>query len=177
MTPTPILQNGGFEDGLAGWQSGGVLGVSVQSSIVHSGANAALLGNPSYACQNGVPIGEAYVAQTITVPPTGGSLSFWYRVFTQDVVQGPSSGDLYDSFDVYVNVLDDPGHLVYRDGNTNPSLAGCDHPTIDLGWKSGSVNLDAYAGQSITLYFADENRRDHSLNTWTYLDDVAVSSP
>lgn len=151
--------------------------MSVQSSVVHDGANAALLGNPAYACQGGVPIGEAYVAQTIAVPSGGGTLSFWYRVFTQDVIHGPSSGDLYDSFDVYVNVLDDPGHLVYRDGNTDPNRAGCENPTIDLGWKNASVNLGAYAGQSVTLYFADENRRDDSLNTWTYLDDVSMVSP
>ncbi|HLZ10485.1 MAG TPA: hypothetical protein VKT80_18005, partial [Chloroflexota bacterium] len=123
-----MITNGGFESGLAGWSSGGALGVSISTSDVHSGAKSAQLGSPDYPCAGGVPIGNGYVAQTVLVPTTGHTLNFWYRMFTQDV-------EPYDTFDVYVNRLDDPNSLVFRDGNTGGARPCNDpNPTIDLGW-------------------------------------------
>lgn len=180
-TPTPtstsLILNGGFESGLVDWQYAGALGVQTESAVVHGGSLAARLGDPSFPCLNGVPIGEAYVAQSITVSASAHTLSFWYRLETQDSEFGPTSGTLYDTFDVYLNVLDDPSHLAYRDANTNPNLAGCQNPLVDLGWKEGVVDLSGYVGQTVTVYFSAENRVDNSLDTWVYLDDVSLLSP
>jgi hypothetical protein len=174
----PIVQNGGFEGDFSGWQTGGSLGVSISTSDVHSGQKSALLGNPAYDCNGGVPIAEAYVAQTVTLPATSNpTLSFWYRLFTQDLEKGPTTGLLYDSFDVYVNNLDDPSHLLFRAANTDQSKSGCDKPTIDFGWKQGTASLASYARQRVTLYFVVETRVDNYLNTWAYLDDVAITNP
>jgi hypothetical protein len=156
------------------------LTVSISTTDVHSGAQSAQLGSPNFSCAggaNGVPDGDGYVSQSVHVPTTGHTLTFWYRMYTQDVESG-SSGALFDSFDVYVNNLDNPSSLVFRDGNTG-GAPGCNSPdpTIDLGWRLGSVDLSAYEGQQVTLYFSVENRIDHLLDSWVFLDDVAFTTP
>jgi hypothetical protein len=87
----PVVVNGGFEDGLSGWQVGGVLPVGPNSDPlgVHSGSGSALLGGPSFGapafCAGGVPVGNASISQTIAIPDVPNpTLTFWYRIFTQD---------------------------------------------------------------------------------------------
>ncbi len=161
--------NGGFKTGdFTCWTHGGDLDQSVQSEIVYEGNYAALLGNPGYKCRNGVPIGEAAMTQTFSVPSCPDPvLSFKYRIFSNDVL----SDIKYDSFDVYVNDT-----LVLRDGNTDTDWeqADCDREPWDSGWKGFSYGLSAYKGQNIQVSFHDVNRVDRYYNTWTYVDQVEV---
>ena len=129
-----------------------------------------------------VPVGSAAVSQTVTVPLISEwplmRLSFWYRVFTYDVVYHPGRQKHYDSFEVYV--LSSTGVTITRllqDGNTDLSLVGPDKPVIDLGWKLVSFDLSPYAGQTIRLWFGNFNRQDGYYNTYTYLDSVRITTP
>lgn len=161
MAPDP---NWGFETGdFTSWQHGGQLARSVQAAP-HSGSYAALLGSPSYPC-NGVPVGSAWLRRSVMVPSSGSpTLSFWYRIYTQD--KNTNLSDQYDLFAVYIN-----GNRVWADANKNDY--GCGAPK-DLNWQPASISLDAYKGQTIEITFYNYNRPDNWYNTYTYLDDVAV---
>jgi hypothetical protein len=165
MAPDP---NWGFELGnFTHWQHGGQLARSVSTAVPYSGSYSALLGSPSYACNNGVPVGSAWLRRTVMVP-SGGSptLSFWYRIYTQD--KNSDLGDVYDLFAVYINDSD----LVVKDANaTEPE--GCSTTHI-LDWEQMVFPLDAYKGQTIEITFYNYNRPDKWFNTYTYIDDVSV---
>ena len=184
------VTNGEFETGsFSGWSSGGAMPTSLAPPPAPpptgAGAYSALLGSPAYG--HGypnpvVPVGSAAVSQTVTVPLISEwplmRLSFWYRVFTYDVVYHPGRQKHYDSFEVYV--LSSTGVTITRllqDGNTDLSLVGPDKPVIDLGWKLVSFDLSPYAGQTIRLWFGNFNRQDGYYNTYTYLDSVRITTP
>jgi hypothetical protein len=178
----PVVVNGGFEDGLSGWQTGGVLPVGPNSDPlgVHSGSGSALLGDPSFGgsafCAGGVPVGNAYISQTIAVPSVSNpTLTFWYRIFTQDWMGPDPNHPKYDWFGVYVGAMDD-SHPHFYDGNPNVTIPACNTP-LDLGFRQGSIDLTAYRGQQITIYFANWNEGSGYFNTYTYVDDVAVATP
>jgi len=158
--------NGGFETGdFACWTHGGELDQSVQCD---GGNCVALLGSPDYLCRRGVPIGEAWMSQTFSVPSCPNpTLSFEYRILSNDKL----TQDQWDSFDVYI---DDA--LILRDGNTEWDQASCDRKAWDSGWiVDFSYGLSAYSGQNIELSFHNVSRADHYYNTWTYVDQVDVT--
>jgi hypothetical protein len=179
-TPTPtVIQNGGFDQGLAPWTTGGPLGASwVSNGGYPSGGGAALLGSPNFdtQCLN-VPIGPGYIAQTITVPnlpnPT---LTFEYRILTQDWTGSDlTTPPIYDWLGVYANQLDDAHHLFYAGNTIQGNGTGCAAP-YDMGWqRSPPISLSQYQGQQITLYIAVFNWSDPFYNTYAYVDDVAVT--
>jgi hypothetical protein len=154
--------------------------VSLSNSVVEAGSASALLGNPSYNtnCSNGgIPTDIAYVAQTITLPSSPHqTLTLSYRIFTQDWTGPDIKSPAYDSFGVYVNGLG-PTNAVFYDGNPTATAATkCDGPILDLGWRTATVDLSQFAGQTITLYFVDENGGSTFWNTYTYLDGVAIAT-
>jgi hypothetical protein len=176
------IANGGFEAGLASWQTGGPLGASLVqgASLAHSGNNAVSIGSASFSasCNGSVPVGNGYISQQVAISnlpnPT---LTFWYRIFTQDWTGPDPNNPTYDWFGVYVNSID-AAHSVFLDGNPSEAQApGCSNPILDLGWRQGTVNLQSYAGQSVTLYFVIWNEPDPVFNTYAYLDDVALTYP
>jgi len=193
--------NGDFSAGsFAGWVQGGGLGRGVIQGDGHALASAttwiAQLGDPSYGSgsQGNVPPNtSAYIYQEIDLPAfvdlPAPTLSFWYRVFTYDVVYGCPPGQtdpndpskckvdpdfLYDSFDVTIEGDGITTVRVLRDGNLDRGTVGT---LVDMGWRHGVVDLSAYAGRGIRVRFANWNRPDAYYNTWTYLDDVVVTSP
>jgi hypothetical protein len=178
----PVVVNGGFENGFTGWQIGEMLtppanlSPGLSTAYAEQGSYSVLLGDTNYQadCNGNEPIGAVYVSQQIIVPQAASvTLGFSYRIFTQDDI---ASGD---SFDVYVNqIVDDPAHHLYTDGNTNPAITGCQNPPTDIfhGWKMGAVDLTQFAGQSITLYFAEQNRLDGYDVTYVYLDNISVGT-
>jgi hypothetical protein len=164
IAPDP---NWGFELGnFTNWQHGGQLARSVSKAKPHSGSYSALLGSSGYSC-SGVPIGNAWLRRSLIVPSSGSpTLSFWYRIYTQD--KNSALSDQYDLFAVYVN-----GSVeVVRDANTTDSY-GCG-TLNDLGWKQVNFSLDAYKGQTIQITFYVYNRPDKWYNTYVYVDDVSV---
>lgn len=163
----PDIINGGFENGWTGWTHGGELPQTVTSSNPHSGNFSALLGNPGYKCENGVPVGSAWIQQTFLVPHTAAPrLSFWYNIWTQD--KNPYLSNDFDSLDVKINDA-----LVFRDAKITGTY-GCNLPLAqqDLGWRVWEIGLDNYRGQRITIRFQNRSYPDRWFNTWTYVDDV-----
>jgi hypothetical protein len=172
-----LFLNGGFESGdFASWQRGGELAQFVEPDQPHTDAYSALLGDPSYPNKN-VPEGSAWVYQNVEVPNTGApTLNFWYRIFTYDVMWSEFHQCYYDYFDVYIqDVSGQTLSRILRDGYT-----GVWEPDTlqDLGWRYFEYDLSAYAGQTIRIQFASFNTpgetEDPGLNTYTYLDDVAI---
>jgi len=169
LTPRPgTLCNNGFENIWACWSHGGELSQTITSINPHSGAFSALLGDPKYRCERGVPVGSAWMEQTVLVPSTASpELVFWYNIFTQD--RNRYLVNTYDSFDVKIN-----GLRVFRDMNMTGTY-GCNSPTIDLYWRQRIIALSSYAGASITIRFENRNNSNGWYNTWTYVDDVQVA--
>jgi hypothetical protein len=164
MVPDP---NWDFETGdFASWDHGGQLPQSVSTAMPYCGNYSALLGKPGYPCNNGVPIGSAWMSRSVEVPSSGSPfLSFWYRIYTQD--RNPSEPWKYDYFAVSIN-----GNEVFKDSNTDLPT---DCTTYDLGWREGIVYLGTYtAGQIIEITFYNYNRYDNNYNTYTYVDCVSV---
>jgi uncharacterized repeat protein (TIGR01451 family) len=173
--PPVIIVNGGFEDRWTGWTHGGKLAQTVTSTNPASGGFSALLGDPTYECEGGVPVGSAWVEQTVVIPSsvTSPTLYFKYNIFTQD--KNPYLQDKYDRFDVRVG-----NTLVFSDarrsGDYGCTLASKD---VDLHWKDGKVDLSAYSGQQITIRFENRSTSDYEpdfgwYNTWTFVDNVRV---
>ncbi len=187
------FNNGSFEVGWGTWQHSGELEQSLSQSQTHAGQWAALLGNPGYNNQGGVPAGSGRTWQTFSVPNSSNPrVTIWYRIYTHDVVWGVSTPKYYDSFEIYINTVDwseannpapndlwrqtrcrdhlgtpdtnSPG-LVFCDGN--PSDASKLNQPKDLGWRSVTLDLSQFKGQNITLYLATFNRVDGWYNTWT----------
>jgi len=163
----PDIINGGFENGWTGWTHEGELPRTITSANPHSGNFSALLGNPGYKCEKGVPVGSAWIQQDFPVPHTAAPrLSFWYNIWTQD--KNPYLTDKFDTFDVRIN-----GILVFRDAKIT-GTHGCDLQPVEenLGWRVGEIDLDNYRGQRITIRFQNRSYPDGWFNTWTYVDDV-----
>jgi len=140
------LCNGDFESKFRCWQHGGELDQSVQCD----GQNCTVvLGSPDYVCSGGVPVGKAWIKQTVEVPDESGpTLSLRYRVFSYDL-------DLpeYDYFQVVVN--GEP--LSERYGNSEWIEPSCDREPWDSGWQTLTLDLSAYRGQEIELSFRNVN--------------------
>jgi hypothetical protein len=163
----PDIINGGFENGWTGWTHGGELPQTVTSTNPHSGNFSALLGNPGYKCEKGVPVGSAWIQQAFLVPHTAAPrLSFWYNIWTQD--KNPYRTYDFDIFDVKINDT-----VVLTDARITGTY-GCDLPVVqqDLGWRVKEVSLDQYRGRRITIRFRNLSFPDGWFNTWTYVDDV-----
>lgn len=164
--PTPdtvTLCNGDFRRNFECWQHGGELDQSVECD---GDQCYAVLGNPSYACLGGVPVGEAWIKQSFKVPlgisPT---LSLRYRIFSYDL-------DLpdYDYFQVVIN--GEP--LPQRYGNYEWNEPSCDREPWDSGWQDFRFDLSAYQGQELALSLHNTNGTHRYYNTWTHIDDIRV---
>jgi len=163
----PCIINGGFEDGWTGWVHGGELAQTITTMNPRPGGNSsALLGDPAYVCQEGVPVGSAWMEQDLYVPKTGQPrLSFWYNIFTQD--KNTYLSDYFDSFDVRID-----GDLRFRDAKVSGAYGCAPQIEKDLGWRTWEIDLSSYGGQLVTIRFENRNNPDGWFNTWTFVDDV-----
>jgi serine/threonine protein kinase len=159
------LRNGLFNEGFDYWETGGELNTAVECE---AGQCFAVLGDLEYACDGGVPVGEAWVKQSFRVPDTVGP-TVWlrYRVFSYDIL----SDDLErsDFFQVSVN-----GNSVGRFGNTEWNESACNREAWDSGWQSATFDLSPYQGERVELSFHVVNGADQWWNTWAYVDDVKI---
>jgi len=185
------VENGGFELGTwNGWQLEGVLQLSLVSAYPYGGqgAWAALLGSPTYdpitPTDRPVPMGEAALVQTITLPSLvdvpSPVLTLHYHIFTYDVVQGSQgdgvittcTGRLFDSFDVDIYATDG-AHLATLDRAGNhrcwPFV-----PSLREFVGDPVYSLAPFAGRTVRLRLSNWNRQDSYYNTWTYIDDIRV---
>jgi hypothetical protein len=120
-------------------------------------------------------VGNAAISQTITVPsldqiarPT---LSFWYRVYSYDVLYSERLKRFVDTFEVSVYDPAAPApELLFRTGNVTNRYG----VLYDSGWQFATVDLRPYAGRTVQLSFANYNREDNLFNTWSFVDNVQV---
>ena len=176
------VQNGSFDTGnFTAWGAGGQLFEAVVPTVGPMGNTvlAARLGSedygPSLTVPGAVPVGNATITQTLRIPDASQyrrpMLRFWYRVLTYDVIYSERYQRLQDSLDVSIhNQAGNLLALVLRDGNSTQVFK----QLYDTGWKSATLDLRPYAGQTVQLVFANWNRVDNLFNTWSYLDDIQV---
>jgi hypothetical protein len=147
-TPPPSsIVNGGFESGLTGWAS---TGTTALSSTTHSDSFAAQVGSTG-------PGTDSSLAQTFTVPSTGGTLSFWYQVLCTDTVT-------YDWATVPL-----------RDNTTGTVSTVLPRTCTNAGaWVQSTFSVAGFAGKSVTLTLRNHDDNFPGDPTYTLFDDIVV---
>ncbi|GAA2750316.1 hypothetical protein GCM10010440_58160 [Kitasatospora cinereorecta] len=149
-TPAQLLGNAGFETGSAApW--------TTTSGVVDNSASEAAHGGSWKAWMNGY--GSAHTdsaSQTVTIPAgCKATLSYWLHIDTAET----STTTAYDKLTVTAN-----GTTVATYSNLNKNT----------GYAQKTVDLSAYAGQSVTLKF--NGVEDSSLQTSFVIDDTAIQT-
>jgi kumamolisin len=156
-TRTPVsdpIQNGGFESGsFAPWAIRDTEPTPVVSTAeAHSGTYSAFLGsNPGPE-----PLGDSSIYQQFTVPPGGGTLSYWYYPYSEDNIS-------YDWQDAYIT--DTSGNILHT------IMHVCDNTVT---WTNVTYNMSAYAGQTVRIEFL-VHQDGFTDVTNMYVDDVALT--
>lgn len=176
-----LVENGSFESRdftpwtVGAWtggaadacQGGGVIASPViTDESVYDGEVAARLGAPVPAFDH--PAGASWVAQSIHLPRSyrAPQLILHYRVVTNDIIH-------WASFRAEVHDLSGSRlQLLLRDGYDPANGAAI--PGYDMGWQERRLDLSAYRGQTIQLYFEAKNEHCGGWGIWTYVDDVRV---
>jgi len=147
------IVNGDFESGSTDWtlytkQGAEWMIVSKPPLPVapHRGSYAAWLG--------GLNSEINYVQQQVTIPASAPYLVYWQWISSADICD-------YDFGGVLIN------------GSVEDEYDLCDTNNT-YGWVTHSVNLSAYAGQSVTLQIRVET--DSSGNSNLYVDDVSLQA-
>ncbi|GAA2831802.1 M4 family metallopeptidase [Kitasatospora paracochleata] len=149
-TPAQLLGNAGFETGTAApW--------TTTSGVVDNSASEAAHGGSWKAWLNGY--GSAHTdsaSQTVTIPANcKATLSYWLHIDTAET----TTTTAYDKLTVTVN------------GTTVASYSNLNKNT---GYAQKTVDLSAYAGQTVTLKF--NGVEDSSLQTSFVIDDTAIQT-
>ena len=158
------VDNGGFENGLASWTTGGVAPPTASGAQTHSGTGSALLGTVQPATQ---PNGDSNLSQTVSIPPTGTTtLTFWYRPSTADDIC-TGSGCVYDWQEAQVRSTSGQTLASIFKSNSNSQT-----------WTKVTFDMSPYAGQSVGLWFnVHQDGATNPDDTWMYLDDVTLTQP
>ena len=165
------ITNGDFEEGLSGWEKGGVLPVGVVTDTVRTGRKAVLLGTPSNLTP--VSIGSGWITQRIFVPKTTSIpvLHYAYRVLANDVLERSRLAVMLVDGDGVPHVL----RLMGYAGQTPPTAV------YDSQWQDVYDDLAPYRGQWVQVFFLLENRYSYSnggaaapLGAWAYIDEVSI---
>jgi len=161
--PPTTLCNGDFERGLKCWRHGGELDQAVECD---GDQCYAILGNPEYPCNGGVPVGGAWISQSLRVPQgISPTLSLKYRIFSYDL-----DLPVGDYFQVALN--GEP--LSQRYGNYEWNEPSCDRAPWDSGWQTLTLDLIAYRGEEIEISLHNVNGTQPYFNTWTYVGNIRV---
>ena len=158
------VDNGGFENGLTSWTSGGVSPPTASTVQVHSGGGSALLGTVQPSPQ---PNGDSNLSQTVAIPPTGTTtLTFWYRPSTADDIC-TGSGCAFDWQEAQVrNTAGQTLASIFK-SNSNSQT-----------WTKVTFDMSPYAGQNVVLWFnVQQDGAANPDDTWMYLDDVTLTQP
>jgi hypothetical protein len=155
-----VIVNGGFETGnFTGWTIDGILATPVVTNTkAHSGTFSAFAGDaPDGFCGFGghEPGGDSSFYQQFTVPPGGGTLSFWHWDCTQDSIT-------FDWQDAYI--ADTKGNILQI------IFHQCSNAQT---WTNMVVDLAPYAGQTVRIKFLVHEDTLGDL-TGMYVDDVEV---
>ncbi len=147
-----LIQNGDFEEGsLNGWQVNTVNYTAVATDIVHSGNYAAVLGRRS---GGGANVGSDQIAQSITVPAAGATLSFWFWPYES---WGFPAREWQAAY-----ILDQNGAVL---ATVMKVISKAQR------WQEVSYDLSRFAGQTVQVSLDDYQEYGQ---TWMYVDDVVV---
>jgi hypothetical protein len=156
--------NGGFENGLTGWTTGGADPPAASGTQFHSGSSSALLGvvQPAQAAA-----GDSNVSQTVAIPSSGKTtLSFWYRPATADDLCSGSNCH-YDWQEAQVQSTSGQTLASIFKSNSNSQT-----------WTQVSYDMTPYAGQNVVLWLnVHQDVSSSPDDTWMYVDDVSLSQP
>ncbi|MER6571317.1 M1 family aminopeptidase [Streptomyces sp. NPDC001093] len=150
-SPAQVVGNGGFESGTSPWSTS-------SSTVITSRSGETAHGGSSYAWLDGV--GSTHtdtLSQSVTIPSgcDAATLTFWLHIDTDET----TSSVAYDK-------------LTARIGST--TLATYSNLDENTGYVQKSVDVSAYAGQTVTLSFT--GTEDSSLRTSFVLDDIALDT-
>ena len=150
-TSTNVVQNGGFETGtFSSWTTAGALLPTIVSSGAHTGTYAAKLGSSSPYT------GDSNISQTLTVPTTGGTLTFWYQPHCTDTLT-------YDQETMQIRNT--------SGGILATVLNVCSNSGV---WTQVTYGMSSFAGQTVVLYFNNHDDGYPSDPTYTLIDDVSL---
>ncbi len=151
-----MLQDPGFESGgFTYWSQCGSVNAAMSTTHAHSGTYAARGG--SAGSTSGEINGDAGVCQQVTIPASG-VLTFWEYGFSNEssTTYAYQEAALLDSTGATV------AELYQAVDETN-------------GWVQRTVNVSAYAGQTLWLYFGVHGDGYTGTYTILYVDDVVLS--
>jgi hypothetical protein len=157
-----LVVNGGFENGLSSWTTGGVTTPTASTANPHSGAASALLGSLSGT----EPKGDSSLTQTIAVPASGTTtLSFWYDPQSTDQICS-GSACIYDWEEAQIQSTSGTTLASVFKSNSNSKT-----------WTNVTYDLTPYAGQTVQLYFnVHQDGSNPPDDSSMYLDDVSVTN-
>ncbi|MEU6749978.1 M4 family metallopeptidase [Spirillospora sp. NPDC046719] len=148
-SPGNKVSNGGFESGTSPWTTtSGVVSANGSGETAHSGTHFAWLDGYGQSHTDSA-------TQSVTIPANcKATLTYYLHVDTDE-----SPGTAYDKLTVKAN------------GTTVASYSNLD---ANSGYAQKSIDLSAYAGQTVTLSFS--GTEDAYLQTSFVLDDVALNA-
>ncbi|MEI7058538.1 S8 family peptidase [Nocardioides sp. CCNWLW239] len=142
-----LLVNPGFESGATGWSS--------SSGVIDSSSGAPARTGSYKAWLNGYGTARTdTLSQSVTLPATGKTLSFYLRVITNET----TTSTAYDKLTVKI-------------GST--TLATYSNLNASSSYALKSFSLGAYAGSTVTLTFT--GTEDSSLGTSFLIDDTSIA--
>ena len=146
------IVNGNFESGTSGWTEYSTHGWPIIMTSFSGGVTAR---SGSYAAWLGGEFDDvSYVQQQVAISPSAPYLVYWHWIASEDICG-------FDFGGVVVN-----GTVVQVYDLCSSTSTG--------GWVSHSVNLSAYAGQSVMLQIRAET--DYSLNSNLFVDDISLAA-
>jgi hypothetical protein len=143
-TPAERVTNGGFESGNSYWSLGS--GAAVVTTRAYAGTHSLLAGGTISSTQS--------ATQQVTIPTGASSQTLTFRTYVTTQESGTTA---YDKLNIQANGTT---LKTYSNASTNGS------------WFATTLDLSAYAGQTITLKFQAVN--DSTLPTNFYVDAVSV---
>lgn len=153
-TTANVIADPGFESGaFSTWSQCGNAAATIDSSAPHSGTYDALVGNTAAPEETGMD----GVCQSVTVPSSG-TLTFWANEGTSETSTSTA--------DQEVDVLDANGNVTATLLSENANTGG---------WTQKTIDMSAYAGQTVTLLIGIYGSGSSSDYNYIYVDDVSLT--
>jgi uncharacterized repeat protein (TIGR01451 family) len=174
-----LVQNGSFETGdfgpywVHGAYRGGVYNPSLADHVVvpdlpYTGSYSARLGF-KYSRERRSAVGFMY--QDVAIPANVSSARLFFKVRQQGYDTSP--------FDPFRAQIRNTGNTVLQT-LLNLTFSDPSYVFKDGGWVDddnaapAGVDMSAYAGQTVRVYFEQANTNDNYYETWAYVDDVSL---
>lgn len=154
ITVVPEVANGDFELGTNGDWTETSTNFGGQGSLILDSGLPITPRSGSWLARLGATDNEASnLSQTVIIPAnTSFSLHYWYQLTSNETGCG------FDTATILVNSNQEQQYELCQENNTS-------------GWSLGTIDMSAYAGQTVTINFRVET--DVSLPSTFFVDDVS----